>query len=89
MSDNLVTFSNATTRDTLRLSGHCSRKATRDPVRIGTKGLSCSTLALDGPRVTAVDRFLHPRPSLAGIQSLVLFDHGDVAGELRILDQLR
>ena len=50
---------------------------------------SCSTLALDGPRITAIDRFLHPRPTLAGIQSLVLFDQGDVAGELRILDQLR
>jgi LA2681-like HEPN len=44
---------------------------------------------LDGPRITAVDRFLHPRPTLASIQSLVLFDHGDVAGELRILDRLR
>jgi len=51
--------------------------------------LSCSTLALDGPRITAIDRFLHPRPTLAGIQSLVLFDQGDVAGELRILDRLR
>jgi hypothetical protein len=56
------------------------------PVRIGTK-----LLDLDirwPPYITAVDRFLHPRPTLAGIQR-TLFDHGDVAGELRILYRLR
>ena len=37
MSDNLVTYSNATTRDTSRVSAHCSRHAIRDRVRIWYK----------------------------------------------------
>jgi hypothetical protein len=36
-SDNLVTYSNATTRDTSRVSARCSRNAIRDRVRIWYK----------------------------------------------------
>ena len=74
MSDN-----HATTRDISRVSANCSGKAIRDSVRIGTKWLRCSTLALDGHRITEVDRSLtapDSRPQASSRQ-------GRAAGSLR------
>jgi hypothetical protein len=60
MSDNLVTYSNAITRDTSRLGPPAQER-----------------------------RFVASAHWYKVAELLVLFDHGDVAGELRILDRLR